>query len=501
MIGACSSSACWKCKGHGRSYQKSTQSHDGDPCKVCNGKGHRVSTGRSRALANQPGRIVQLRGYPNDHPFKQLYPDGFSGPRAVWGSSRRQVPERVVADDGSGHTLDVSKNERNENDAEPWQDLPQRLWPRQGEVVGSLSGDWRIYQVANGNKLTVDDFICAWVAAHEMRKRGYGGDRESERKPLFGGISVQEAEQLASKLPAAMTLCFTHADLGTGCGSVLMMLAWAFLGQIRSVGVEAQEVSYDCLQRGLLWNLGRDGSDAKDIVRAQRTDLRMWNGISAGDVDNESGQDNDVSVDGTRRYRLITGTPPYFPLDSFVASENHEQKVRCRVPTRGGAVDYIQAASRLLIESKDDGECHGDDTGGVFCMVEAAFDKAIVAVLEAAKAYDMTVERRVDVITRDGLPPRFSCWVMTKKKKTKNTGNETTTEMIAPTTTTTAPKVNATFPIQTLTLRNKDLSRTKAYSTAMEEMGWVDFEGSICKSERTMVDFPRRTTSMTTNDV
>jgi hypothetical protein len=114
-------------------------------------------------------------------------------------------------------------------------------------------------------KLTVGGFICAWVAAHKMRMRGYSGDQESERKPLFGGISVQAAEELASKLPAATNSYFTHADLGTGCGGVLMLLAWAFLVQIRSVDVEAQEGSYDCLQRSMLWNLGRDGLMQKTL--------------------------------------------------------------------------------------------------------------------------------------------------------------------------------------------------------------------------------------------
>ncbi|KAL3908188.1 MAG: hypothetical protein SGILL_008578, partial [Bacillariaceae sp.] len=201
--------------------------------------------------------------------------------------------------------------------------------------------------------------------------------------------------------------------------------------------------------RGGEWNLGTSGSDADDIVRVQEGDLRSWKG------------DTVISPP----YDLITGTPPYFPLDSFVESQNHDQKIRCRVPTRGSASDYIRAASRLLKSAEERNgtnatERGSEGAGGVFCMVEAAFDKAKAAVLDTAKECGMKIERRLDVITREGLPPRFSCWVMIKHPKQSALHEG----------------VNAVFDIETLTLRNTDLSRTSEYSRAMELMGWVDFE-------------------------
>jgi len=150
-------------------------------------------------------------------------------------------------------------------------------------------------------------------------------------------------------------------------------------------------------------------------------------------------------------YQLITGTPPYFPLEKFVASPNHPQKVRCRMPTRGRATEYIAAASRLLQPQEPPG-------GGIFVMVEAAFATAEAAVLAAVVQYQMTVVRRVDVVTRCGLAPRFSCWVMT----TTTTTNDNTT---------TSP-----FPVEIFTLRDSNLKRTHEYTRAMEAMGWVDFE-------------------------
>ncbi|KAL3907728.1 MAG: hypothetical protein SGILL_008755, partial [Bacillariaceae sp.] len=279
-----SSSKCWKCHGHGKKYQKSTRSYSGDKCKVCDGHGTRQASKKSKELAAQPGEIQTLRGYPSNHPLRiHDFPDGFAGPRAAWGQKR----------------------------------IPDRLKPHQGELVASLGcGDWRIYQIQSGNKLTVDDFVCAHVAAEEMRKRGWGsksnrllGKVDDHASMMFGGIPVDQARNEAkSQDPPSF---FAHADLGTGCGSVLMMTAWAFLGQIRSIGVEAQDVSFQCLQRGVEWNLGTSGSDADDIVRVQQGDLRSWKG------------DTVISPP----YDLITGTPPYFPLDSFVGSQNHDQKI------------------------------------------------------------------------------------------------------------------------------------------------------------------------------
>lgn len=404
-------SSCWKCHGHGKKYEKATKSYTGKNCTVCDGLGTRPASQKSQEQSQQPGYIQFLRGYPDHHPLRRVFPDKFAHPRAF---------------------QSLGGN------------IPEHLLPQVGEIVASLGcGDWRLYQIQNGNKLTVDDFICAYVAAQEMLRRGWTPPRSvstSHGDALLGGLSVQDASNSRTS-----PTFFTHADLGTGCGSVLMMLAWAFQGQVRSVGVEAQDVSFHCLKRGVEWNTGSNGSQPRDLIRIQQGDLRTWEG------------------DAIRRppYQLITGTPPYFPLDSFVASQNHEQKIRCRIPTRGGASDYIRTASRLLKE-----QAIGDNvsSAGVFCMVEASFERASETVQQSARECGMKIERRLDVVTREGLPPRFSCWVMTKPHVTLGDAD------------TVRDDSKASFPIEMLTLRNADLLRTEEYSAAMECMGWVDFE-------------------------
>ena len=363
--------SCWKCLGHGFKYNKRTKEYNGDSCGVCSGSGKRSQSKKSQSLSQQKGKIIKLRGHPK-------------------GLKRGQP--------AVGNEKEVKVND--------------------GEILASLGcGDWRIFQLTNGHKLTVDDFICAWVAAEEMRVKGFG--------PSSGPFGKQDGGKFRK--------VFKHADLGCGCGSVLMTLAWAFPDCIQSSGVEAQAVSFDLCKRGLTFNLGVNGlKPRRDEVWLSHNDFRNWKGGDRAPFD------------------LITGTPPYFPLSRFIASENHSQKVRCRVPTRGAASDYVETAARLL----------ADD--GIFVMVESARKEAETAVLEASENYNLKILKVVDIITRSGLPPRFSCWVMSRRH---------------------AKSDSEEFQRTSFTLRNSDLKRSLEYQKAMETMGWIDFENIKKDSE------------------
>ena len=385
---------CWKCKGNGFKYNKATKKYNGKLCGVCQGSGHRKASHKAQKLAKQQGIVVKLRGSPIDGTWQ--------GPPA------------------HGSTIPA------QNDAEGH---PSSSLVGCGEIMAALGcGNWRIFQLAAGHKLTVDDFICAWVASEEMRDRGVG-----PRTGMFGTLNPPGSQHNSM---------FTHADIGCGCGSVLMTLAWAFPGSIISRGVEAQAVSFDLLQRGLAWNTGANGSAKNTNMHVENKDLRSWDG---GNIANK-----DV---GGKGYDLITGTPPYFPQNQFISSQNHNQKVRCRVPTRGAACDYIKAAARLLSSS------------GVFVMVETSRKEAEVAVLNAVKECKMKVIKRLDVIPRQGLPSRFSCWVIQKD--------------VAPMHSPSVGPQHCSFPITEMMLRLSDEDhhqRSKEYSRAMQRMGWINFE-------------------------
>jgi tRNA1(Val) A37 N6-methylase TrmN6 len=163
------------------------------------------------------------------------------------------------------------------------------LWPRAGEDLCHLAGDWRILQLLRGHRWSLDDLMTAWFAA----------------------------ELIAPAAPRRF------ADLGCGIGAVLLLLAWRFL-EMRAVGVEAQAVSVDLARRSLAWN----GADDRCEVR--QGDLR-----------------DPASIRECAVFDLVTATPPYLPLGAAHASRR-AQWAGCHLEQRGGVEDYCVAAARLL---------------------------------------------------------------------------------------------------------------------------------------------------------
>jgi tRNA1(Val) A37 N6-methylase TrmN6 len=163
------------------------------------------------------------------------------------------------------------------------------------------------------------------------------------------------------------------ADLGCGIGSVLMMVAWRFPAA-RGTGVEAQELSVDLARRSLQWN-----------GIADRCDVRL------GDLRDPS------ILPGGRDFDLVTGTPPY--LAPGTANESARPQLGpCRFELRGGIDDYCRAAVRLLAP------------GGVLVMCAGRLQLEGVAV--AAEASGLRIDRRLDVVPRQGKAPLFSVFAM-----------------------------------------------------------------------------------------
>lgn len=206
------------------------------------------------------------------------------------------------------------------------------LAPRAGEDLCWLAGDWRILQRIDGHRWSLDDLVTAWFAA----------------------------ETVAGAPPRR------HADLGCGIGSVLLLVAWRF-PELRSVGVEAQEVSLALARRSVAGN----GVTARCEVR--HGDLRDPAVFAAHET-----------------FDLVTGTPPYLPLGTARASER-VQCAPCRLEHRGGIEDYCATASRLLAP------------GGWF--VACAGGTQAPRVQDAAHAAGLYVVRRLDVVPRAGKAP------------------------------------------------------------------------------------------------
>jgi tRNA1(Val) A37 N6-methylase TrmN6 len=175
----------------------------------------------------------------------------------------------------------------------PRPNTPERedIWPRAGEDLCYLAGDFRILQRVDGHRWSADDLVTAWYAA----------------------------ETVATNPPRRAI------DLGCGIGTVLLFTAWRFpLAQV--TGVEAQEISAGLARRSLAWNGVDDRcsvhfGDLRDPTLAERF----------GQVD------------------LVTGTPPYMPIGTGVES-SRVQCGPCRFEFRGGVEDYALAASHLLAD-------------------------------------------------------------------------------------------------------------------------------------------------------
>lgn len=161
-----------------------------------------------------------------------------------------------------------------------------------GLTDDAIAGTLRILQRRRGHRYSLDDTVTAWEAARA---------RPDARQCL---------------------------DLGTGIGSVLLMLAYK-LPEARFAAVEAQAESFALLER----NVERNGLSAR--VRLRHGDLREPALLGA--------------LSPAAGFDLITGTPPYQPPGQGSVSPD-AQRAHARVELRGGVEAYIAAAAPLLAD-------------------------------------------------------------------------------------------------------------------------------------------------------
>ena len=200
----------------------------------------------------------------------------------------------------------------------------------------AITAGFRLLQRRRGHRFSIDDLATAWEGARAR--------------------------------PDATSLL----DLGCGVGSVLLMVAWR-LPTARVFGVEAQEVSFALARR----NVDANGLAARTTLLHGdlREVTRAWPHGAC---------------------ELVTGTPPYLPPGTALASPD-PQRAAARLELRGGVEDYLAAAARVL----------APEGRVVVCADGRAPDR----VLRGAAAAGLTPRRRLDVMARAGAPgPLFSVW-------------------------------------------------------------------------------------------
>jgi tRNA1(Val) A37 N6-methylase TrmN6 len=202
----------------------------------------------------------------------------------------------------------------------------------------AITAEFRVYQRVRGHRYSLDDVLTAWVAAR--------------RAP--------EARRIL--------------DLGSGIGSVAVMLAWTHR-EASIATIEAQEISF-ALQRR---NIERNGLSTR--VTQVHGDFR------------EAGDRARVG----EGFELVTGTPPYFPKDATLLSSD-TQRAHARVELRGGVEAYLEASSALVCE------------GGV--VVVCADAKKPARVTDTIGRLGLAAEQELVVLPREGKEPLFSVWTL-----------------------------------------------------------------------------------------
>lgn len=155
-------------------------------------------------------------------------------------------------------------------------------------TLDKINRDWSIFQLKKGHRYSSDDMMTAWMA-----------------HCVAGDVSVQ-------------------ADIGAGIGSCGLMTLWKRSQTSKLVMVEAQRVSHELAKRTIAHN------QLTDRVDARYGDLRDLTILPEQDF-----------------FPLVTGTPPYFPIDKALTSP-HPQRACCRMELRGNVFDYAETAARIV---------------------------------------------------------------------------------------------------------------------------------------------------------
>jgi tRNA1(Val) A37 N6-methylase TrmN6 len=200
------------------------------------------------------------------------------------------------------------------------------------ETLDAISGHFRLFQLRDGHRFSTDDILTAW----------YG----------------------TSWCPTARTAL----DLGSGIGTVGMICAWRLPGA-NFVTIEAQ-------------------NDSATLARKSA----QYNGLTGRYEIREGDFRDETLLHPEEKFDLITGSPPYFPLEAGVKSE-HPQKFACRFELRGTIADYCAVAARHLAP------------GGLFACVFPHEPAQLTRVVAAAREAGLVIIRQRPVIFREGDSP------------------------------------------------------------------------------------------------
>lgn len=217
--------------------------------------------------------------------------------------------------------------------------LAAQGWPADA-TRDRLIGDWWIYQRSGGHRNSTDDLLTAWLCCER------------------------------SKAPVR-----NYLDLGCGTGAVLLMTANRLRPEF-SLGVEAQAQSLQLAKRTIA-----ELPSSKPHIEVLLSDFRhmQWD---------------------ERRYNIVTGSPPYFPLGSGVLPAD-PQRAACRFEERGGIEAYCTTAAGQMLED-----------GRFYVVFQSIWEERVLA---AATSAGLHLGSRVAVEARSGRDPFLTVYEFAKQ--------------------------------------------------------------------------------------
>ncbi len=111
-----------------------------------------------------------------------------------------------------------------------------------------------------------------------------------------------------------------YLDLGCGNGSVLQMVLWGLLNEfeLSAFGIEARSEAASLARRSLTFNVG-EGKQAS-VIHGDFRELEMGSEAFKGIGNNVLNQLEAFRETRSKKFDLVTGTPPYFRVDFTTAS-------------------------------------------------------------------------------------------------------------------------------------------------------------------------------------
>ena len=435
---------CWKCKG--RSTVPVVKQHeDGERkrCHVCDGRGSLPVRRKLLDSRDTPGVITRRRRRPPGWKEGGHVPPAVRASLSLAGgrmekngesdhSSPKHLALSLLAKAGASDDEHCNTKKRADVPvAGPVEGLDW-LPSAPGEQLCNLVGRWRILQRVGSHRWTTDDLVTAYVAATAL-------------SASFSKLDACGQEN---------GRVINYLDLGTGNASVLQMVSWHILShgstaaagvttELRGVGVEARSEAVGLARRSLSFNLGDveldDGTVYRScgdvgalrhdvgVVKGDFRDLVALSKEEGGATEGRSEGDGEVAMRrvASRRYDLVTGTPPYFRVDfktkkkggggtaaadgnvveSAVirqgAMPTSVQSAPARCEFRGGVEAYCATASSLL--SPD----------GTFVVCENWLNDG--RVWDGAEGAGLDVASVLPVVGRAGKPTLFAVYTMRKR--------------------------------------------------------------------------------------